>query len=705
MRLFKKLTLTNVPWFKQQSFRLDQKGITVVLGKNLNTPTASTNAAGKSYFFSHLPEVLLDETVGGNRKDRGRKGLISLDLQVGSHTFTIVKDLAKSSNSKILKDGEDLGIKDAAERKAYIAKLVARSMEEYQVLDYLDSTNIRNHPLVKGDTASRRNFFTNFFSLNDTDVVRKLIKAELEDLKDKVTILSELRSQLKELKTAGDVTADSLKVGIAKANRKLKQANEDLAKLNDEIRFSAFVSANSKAIKLCDAQLEELKEGLIVKRLAKLKRILETAEAYEDYREELSLWKRQLAKRKVYLEANPECEDYEVQDVEKALVTAESKLAKVEEHNEQALAERQEDSDRKKSLIETTRLLEEELTQAKEGCCPTCSQPFNSRELVVKLRRKVKENAEEILALQEKTYELLDSSELRPKIARLKELAAKLRGKPSVAEKPEPPKGKPVADLDEVRSEFKHLNLLQDGYTELCGDPNYKAYLQGKKPITDVEAKQEVLLETSSAVHKQLRELELQLHEVTEAADRKAKLLARIRSLKEETQDLEAVQVLEKAYAAGSTGIKSLIIKTLCDRLTQQTNKYARLIFPEDYHFSFELDTQFHILVTRRHKKEEITTDVRKLSGAESSMFSLLLLIVLLTFVPKAKRSNLLVLDEPNANFGQEMTEAFIRFLPVLNKVIPHIIVITPHSEIDIPGARYFTVEKKGSRSRILEGR
>jgi ABC-type uncharacterized transport system ATPase subunit len=80
------------------------------------------------------------------------------------------------------------------------------------------------------------------------------------------------------------------------------------------------------------------------------------------------------------------------------------------------------------------------------------------------------------------------------------------------------------------------------------------------------------------------------------------------------------------------------------------------------------------------------------------------LVLALLTFVPSNKRSNILILDEPDANFSEETTEAFKKLLPVLLSVIPSIIVITPKTNERYENAHNFTVVKDKGVSTIQKG-
>jgi len=203
-------------------------------------------------------------------------------------------------------------------------------------------------------------------------------------------------------------------------------------------------------------------------------------------------------------------------------------------------------------------------------------------------------------------------------------------------------------------------------------------------------------------MHEKAGELKAHISELDSKEKGLAKLKESLSKLKEQLDEREVLEILHEAL--GRHGAEALMIKAVCQRLEQQVNKYARLLFPEDVTFHFDLETQFDIVVKRKYGKKTIASDVRKLSGAESLLFSLILLIALLAFTPPKNRCNILVLDEPTANFGQEMVDAFVKFLPILNSLIPHIIVITPKPNSPYPGSKIFTVVKKKGQSQIVEG-
>jgi DNA repair exonuclease SbcCD ATPase subunit len=128
-------------------------------------------------------------------------------------------------------------------------------------------------------------------------------------------------------------------------------------------------------------------------------------------------------------------------------------------------------------------------------------------------------------------------------------------------------------------------------------------------------------------------------------------------------------------------------------------NRYAALVF-ENYSFEFVWGTQIQLLVHR----PEGTSDVRKLSGAESMLFTLILILSLLVFVPKSKRLSLLILDEPYASFSDGTAELFTKLLPHITQVIPSVLIITPKAEFRVAGAAEFTAVKQVGGTAIKKG-
>jgi DNA repair exonuclease SbcCD ATPase subunit len=196
-------------------------------------------------------------------------------------------------------------------------------------------------------------------------------------------------------------------------------------------------------------------------------------------------------------------------------------------------------------------------------------------------------------------------------------------------------------------------------------------------------------------------ETKLRLHEsVKERCD---ELKQRLKKLKKKLKNEKALKLLIEGYSDKS--IKKMVIEAISNKLMALVNQYARIVFPEDYKFTFDwIGSNISLKVHRRYGKRTDVSDVRKLSGAESKLFTIILVLALLSFVPKKKRLSFIVLDEPAANFSRETAESFVKLLPYLNKVIPSIIIVTPDSEERYAGAREFTVIKTDGVAKLVEG-
>jgi DNA repair exonuclease SbcCD ATPase subunit len=177
------------------------------------------------------------------------------------------------------------------------------------------------------------------------------------------------------------------------------------------------------------------------------------------------------------------------------------------------------------------------------------------------------------------------------------------------------------------------------------------------------------------------------------------RLVGKIDDLKIETKDFKVLEALRAAF--GNKGLRKMKTRYYVQQLQNNFNKYAYLIFGEPIKFLFQLtDTKFDILCEINGQ----ISDARKLSGAESSAFTLLLILCILPFIPDNYRCNALFLDEVESGMDSSSQEKFVNdFLPILNQVVPNIFIITPKSEKEfyIPNSANYLVTKQGGKSTI----
>lgn len=731
MTWFESLTLKDVPLFKNQTFSF-QEGISVVYGLNKANGKSSrnANAAGKSYFFSSISDIAFGSPIVGEASDRMKAGTRRLCYTYKGKKIKIVRTGA--TKIKITVDGKALNARTAPIAKQYLAKLMPYSEEEFRTFVFQDSRV--PHPLVMGTTAERKRFFTSFFKLDEIDHFRRRVSKELNELKQVRSAYNEVVSSSKLLQAElDDLSIDELQLRLKKVSRKLDKAR-DYQKEQEEIRRLLEFREKSKDqislfLKLVpDASEDQLENTLntLRDRLSSLQREVKLSDQWRQYEQDQERYQkatRELSKRARkelafgYEAAIKSLEDKDVeyQKRKNEIRRIQSSLDNLTEVERPKRKAKDVDASLIDKLISEERSLKHQIDHArkfKSGSCPTCGQKVRLSSLSdlkstleeTQLQLK-KLQAEEDLKLAWKKYRTYKSerAELEAQLDDLPEISnpgpylSELRSLPKSPEKPE---GSPK-DISELNHK---IDLARDRIR----------MLEFFRPHLDTLAQAQALTED------QINQLNEEKYNVNDLTKRVASLTAKIEVFKNNQQKLdelterklklkrklkreEALTFLFKAYS--DKAIKRLMINNISKTLSSTLNKYARLVFPEDYTFEFDFKTQFAILVHRKYGKRVSTSDVRKLSGAECKIFTLILILSMLTFIPPERRSSLLILDEPSANFSKETQEAFASLLPVLNKVIPCIVIITPKIEERYHGAKEFTVVKSlHGTSQILEG-
>lgn len=706
MLQFVALHLRNVLFFKKVSVRLDENPLTFILGRNWNAG-GSTNAAGKSLLFSQIPELLFGSPIVGVKKDRLQNGVVALDLIRDDVKYRIVRTLKKSKEKlQVLREGKDLEFRELAEARKFITEsLLGCSSEEFETRIYLDVQV--PHPLIRGDTAQRKKFFTEFFRLNTHEGMLSLIRHEMrlaQQAKDQITAHKESYDDLKKRWSIYPaVSAED----IANREKELQRLSNKIDSLRTvaalEDRISELTtSEQNRARKLVKPFTPEQLTREIKQLEAKIKAYEEQAEILAEYKTTEALVASLETQVDEAKNAEENLPSFDPADKEKLLVRIEKLSGRRFEVNRQL-----------------TRM-NRELAQLKEALdvpkvCDKCGQPWphKKEEGSAAKRKRLRFELEELRAEHDDLEAKLEKrSKKRDSLIRKEEARAqhdqtitRLLNRLKAAKKDLKTYGSKIdsekaPDEDEVQQVRKFLTTLTNHKTSLIALMEYETLAPSlRREATRISERTaehlKAVEELASMKHyrRERRSLRNQLQQVQDRIDTAERVAA----------DADSLALLAQAYS--KKGVPTLMIKTICSRLEDVINKYAAYVFPEDYSFHFQLDTQFSITVTRKYQGKELTSDVRKLSGAESKLFSILLLVGLLTFIPESRRTNLLILDEPDASMGQETVDLLLDFLKVLNKIVPNIIVITPRNYDPGEDAHIMTVVKKGTESKLVAGR
>lgn len=739
---FGKLRLKNYVPFKSATFDLDYEGITHIQAQNRdaeNNNGKATNAAGKSRLFGAIPEAVWGKSPTGKdgvkTKSTAGVGFEVKDVGESKDTFEIIRRFGKKKGFTISRNGKDLKVRtiDLGEKRAQ--EILGMSEADFYTRVYLDSQI--THPLIVGTAKHRQEFFVDMFNLHSVDSTRKLLLAEYREAQKNRAAYLEIRSMFDELreKAIGEDALAKKKAALSELKARQEALLEKFRKtqrVRDLVMFEADNSALiEKVLKLGDLDEFESLSQECRRKLKAAKALQEEAVAWRVYDKEKVAYKEKLrpirAKLGELLGATWESERQHCEKRAKKAreAQAELQLAKSALKACGELGDKPEGVDEPKYTYEEANRrverFEEELAHAKEfhdGKCPTCGSSVKARSVDdikadVKKWKQRRAQANEYKKYAERLEQWKDKKAEITKVTAAYEDAKVVAAKGdkwleaqtlfnSMPDLPEAP-GAERPDVDGIGERIEKLQKRLSTFEQA------KPVIDKIREVAALTDKQRASAKAFNSLGDELTEINNAIGsltaEITSARDAHAnlnKMADRGKALKRKAADEPVLKALVDLHS--KKGLKKLMIERQAKRLEDQINKFRKLLFTEDFKFEFRYDKQLDILVHRRVGKVDSVSDVRKLSGAERRMFAILLVVATITLMPKNKRSNVLILDEPEANLGPAAQNNFVRALPILNKIIPHIVVVSPRTDLEIPGARVFTIVKHQGKSTIHKG-
>lgn len=711
------------PYEEKATFKV-KPGLSVIYGLNRTTGQQSKNSnwVGKSLLFSTLSDVLYEEPIIGTKQDTVKKGLQQILMEDDEgHKLLISK---KNNKYIIKKDGESVDfVTNKKGPRQYIESVWPISLEEYETFVHLD-TRVP-HPLVMGSTAIRKDFFTKFFGLDKVDAERKLYLAELHKLDSVKAAYEQTASTYALLKkdALSEEEIEELEQSLVALSEKKERLQAKLDKEREKQQIIEFGEMYAKEIKKLQS-LDLLDTNAIddaindldkkIKKTSKMRRVLAEFEqslylrsAYDqayaklsDDAKSCSFEKAKEGSRR-YTIIRQDYDDQQriIKRFETNWPIAIEKLAQPDGNYEE--------------IKEELSSAEYALNNAQKfgtGKCPTCGQPVSVD--IDSLQAKVDELEEKVDAWKKyrsrlQRYEAFIEDQARANTAKQKsdELAEKLEKYAKyqqiykeLSALPEEPED--VEDPGYSRSELEAvLEQAKDDRTFLyrmrstIAKVNQYLSLEDKTIDTTLQDRYNKLSE------KYFTE-KSNLENAKSALEKRKQIQAKMIEMQEQLKDVKPLEHLVDLFQDKT--LKKRIVQIIGNRLMTLVNKYAAVVFTEDYKFSLEWESsQINLICKRKAGSKELVSDVRKLSGAESRLFTLILVLALLSFVPQNKRPNLLILDEPDSNFSNETTQSFIKLMSLLSQVIESIVVITTSEDI-YPNSHCYTIVRDKT-SRIVE--
>lgn len=718
---------------------LDNEGFVTVSGLNLDSKNVreNRNGVGKSLMFGSIPNLLFEADPLAVAK-KAKTNMLShkdseIELTWGAPDGKDITVLQTAKKYQVTYDGTDQKIDRQDVARGWIGKHFPLNKEEFYSYTYI-TTQIQ-HPFQRATPSERLQYLTNLFNLDIYDRVRAKLKEKLDAARDAETESKGLADLL-------DVTQrkqNAIKINPEDKKRLKKLIRRcDAMKEQRNDMYEAFVALstvrnNAKQYESTLAKIEQLgvESDDVKLELKQLRAKLQLFSDYEEYVEELGEYKetrtelesriqaldlsesvdtKKLAKRHSALVKEEEGIEHQLEDLDEQEQAYDSYTGRVQELADE-LAKRkkpkrtreeaEEERAEARAVIKAYHRLHEHLDDG--TTCPTCSQDVDIASLGKAKVRAEKTVAdcdldiiyhmfkEELKELQAEPVNKPEHSkkQLKKKLAQVQakieqleqdfEQAKKFDKYTTQLDSLKRPKKvkKPKGERREVKQRIK----LLEQYSEL--QQTLKAFQRPEtsfkkidKQYAEADAAMKTLTSDIAKVETKAQSLQSRLQEHEHYGETLDEINAKLAKLLPQIEKRKLFEILYKGYSNNALKLKA--VEGRLKQIENKLNEYSHLVFPEP--MSFKLTTiKQGVSATITRVTSGQTTDISIMSGAETNCFRLLYAIAIMPFIPQSRRTNFIVLDEPEAHCSdsviQHMRE---QFLPVLKQIVPNIFWITP---------------------------
>ncbi|UAW96694.1 hypothetical protein pEaSNUABM22_00207 [Erwinia phage pEa_SNUABM_22] len=757
----KEIHLRDVGVYKELDIDgLDNEGFATICGKNLDSTNVkdNTNGVGKSMLFAAIPTLLYEaDPLAMKKKDKGNmlgKGS-SIDLSWESPLGGIVRIVQSATKYQVFFNGEDqkVGRQDVA--RGWVQKHWPLSKDEFYSYCYIQSQI--SHPFQRAAPADRLKYLTSLFNLDIFDNIRMALKKKLDLAKDAETEskgLADMFDVTQRKQNALNIHAEEKNTlaAIIKHLDKMKARRNDL---NGKLVELSTARSNARKYEKLKHQLDTLGiETTDLKgELNDLRGQLIEHDRYEDYVEALEEYEAELAEVKKRIKALGDVADLD----NKKLRKKHGKLVKEEEELQELLEkvdEQQEEYDdwreacekltKRLSKLKSPKRTQEEAQDARAeskaivqayrafeehehdgNSCPTCGQDVDIKamsraatkaqaiidecitdidyhklnaELTALQSDKVKKPKHDRKALEKKLKaagKQLDQIEEQFEQAKKLE---KLQARKAALKKPKAVK-QPKKARKTIKNRIKDLEILKDlrAAMKAIGEPEDPFYiLDGRYKKIEQEA--ESLRNDIDKKERKAQGIQMRVQEHEHYEETLRELRTKLAKLQPLIDKRKVFEVLYKAYSNNALKLKA--VESRLKQIEAKLNEYSGLVFPEPMRFElFTTKQGVGATVTRMISKK--TTDIGIMSGAETNCFRLLFAVAIMPFIPANRRTNFIILDEPDNSCSPAVSNHIVEnFLPILKQIIPNIYWITPN-DVEHFSNNQWTVTKKGGTSSL----
>ena len=744
---FKSLTIKNSRVYKSIRIPLDNQGIVSIIGPN---------GVGKSTIFSLLEAIFYGSTPTGHRRDNlvrnNKDAFLQVEFEKDGDSHTIIYSRIKGKWAhRIFKNEKDETDHTALDAAKTAKSKLGLTQKEFEGSIHL--TQNAQHLLIDGEPADRKKYISDFFGGIDEnfDKICSAAKEKLTNTQEAIERISNLsfskQTLENELSTCSLSDLTKLQVELESFRKNLSVTEEDLIIVRKELEEAKTYKLLSplankydnpeSEIHLLELSLINHESSLKTTQLIKQHNFLaiETNKKFDKLNFDLA----------DILAKYPQVEDsidYEKKYIELNQIKKQSESMQlfIVEYRSIPEVEEIDVSKIKEDLRQATSNtdhLSRKLAAIDDGKCPTCGHIFKTEEILSE--RENLENSKKILSRLENCFK--QSTENNKKYLRKKYLESVVLSIQEWTEKLEGDllvysnlmqKKKIYLEINKQISTMRRLDIqpeidensireqiaiINGKLIELreCLDAKKKLPKKPRRDIDGIIQDIETLEDNINDLNQEQNILRAQLNTAKTENDRYNRLLLQIKEIDAKLEKLEALKKEEYFWikmieAYGPKGLRLKQLDKVMEMILKRLPYYTSILFQErGLSFKHTCDSgSINIYATRQIEEENkilsFEHDISSLSGGEKKRLSVALVLTLADCVPMEKRSNILVLDEIDANLDSDGQTRFVNdLLPLLRKEYESIFIISHADEINQANVFDHTwkVKKKNHWSEI----
>jgi DNA repair exonuclease SbcCD ATPase subunit len=750
--IFKNLIIKNGRVFDDVVIPLENQGLVSIQGDN---------GVGKSSIWDILEAIIYGSTPDGYKKDELTKNSddVEYTLTAEKDGETVVATLQRKNKKwsyTILKDGKSYTDHTYYEAIKSLGGIVGLTKDEFEGSVHL--TQSAQHMLIKGSLSERKDYISAFFGIdNRYDEVHLAAKNELESVVGKIERLAGLshsRQMLdNELKNLIVKDIEPLQNKLKTLQNSLEDNSTRLQEIDTKIKTWQEFKRYEKDSLLFESPEKELQgvESLIASRQAKISyanQIQEQnkkAKLNNDKLDEILNSIQDITNQYPYVvEDTTPTKDYEneLSDLEMirkqniSVSALKKELEVLPNVKELPIAKIEEELVKLQVAYQT--YLRNKSAKEK-GICPECGSKFNIQD-VQKDLEKIKEVKEhiELLSQDYQTIKVRNQNAKRrawaleqlkdipaflevheTRINYLRHFIQILKRYQELENRSKLLSRMPIEEIGNIEKALQDIGDLQrkKSSIERC------MYARKMKPIPPKESEED-LLKYKSDSHNQILNLKTFINTTLEAIgeyksinESHTRLTVQLKDIESKLTEVDALKKEEYFWgkmvdAYGPRGLRVQQLEKMMDLILMQLPVYVSILFNEkNLTFKHKVDANnVKILASREvldgkgNVVNRFEHDIGCFSGGEKDLMSAAFILTLADCIPVNKRANILVLDEVDAQFDENIKFRFTNeLLPMLKKKYSSIFVISHDKNVQLANIydQIWSLSKKNHKSSI----